>query len=130
MLRDQKNSTLPVKEAMQESKIEFVKNRKECKMIFFGILGHLESENLKLMKVRQNPDAYCQIFADPDHVLWFFRISYGDRHKSISRQQLRNLTFLSLEDILGTKTKTKRIQGSCYRGNNTQRQRKTKRNRK
>ena len=31
MLRDQKNSTLPVKEAMQESKTESVKNRIECK---------------------------------------------------------------------------------------------------
>ena len=82
------------------------------------------------MKVRQNPDAYCQTFADPYHVLWFFRISYGDRQKSVSGQQLKILTFLSLEAILGTKTETKRIQGSCYRGNNTQTQRKTKRNRK
>ena len=77
-------------------------------MISFGILGHLKSEYLTLIKVRQNPYSYCQKFADPYHVLWFFRISYGDRQKSVSGQQLKNLTFLSLEAILGTKTKTKK----------------------
>ena len=69
MLWDQKNSTLPVKEAMQEPKTESVKNRTECKDDFFGILGHLESKNLKLMKVRQNPVAYFHTFSDPYHVL-------------------------------------------------------------
>ena len=78
------------------------------------------------MKVRKNPNSYCQKFADPYHVLRFFRISYGDRQKSVSGQQLKNLTFLSLEAILGTKPKQKRIQGSCYRGKNTQTQRKQK----
>ena len=71
MLRDQKNSTLPVKEAMQEQRQNLSKTEQNVKMIFFGILGHLESENLKLMKVRQNSDAYCKKFADPDHILWF-----------------------------------------------------------
>ena len=80
-------------------------------MIFFGILGHLESENLKIMKVRQNPDAYCKKFEDPYHVPWFFRITYGDRQKSVSGQQLKNLTFLSLEAILGTKTEKKGYKG-------------------
>ena len=56
-------------------------------MIFFETLGHLESENSKLTKGRQNPDAFCQKFTDPDHVLWFFRISYGDEQKSVSGQQ-------------------------------------------
>ena len=82
------------------------------------------------MKVIKNPDSYCQKFSDADHVLWFFRIWYGDRQKSVSGQQLKNLTFLSLEAILGTKTKTKWIQGTCYRGKNNQTQIKTKRNRK
>ena len=57
------------KRSNARTKTESVKNRTECKDDFFRILGHLESENLKLMKVRQNPDAYCQKFADPDHVL-------------------------------------------------------------
>ena len=52
------------------TKTESVKNRTKCKDdFFFRILGHLESENLKLIKVRQNPDAYYQKFADPDHIL-------------------------------------------------------------
>ena len=108
MLRDQKNYTLPVKEAMQEQKQNLSKTEQNVKMIFFRILGHLESENLKLIKVIKNPDAYIKKFADPYHVLWIFRILYGDSHKSVSGQQLKNLTFLSLEAILGTKTKTKK----------------------
>ena len=69
MLRDQKNSTLPVKEAMQEQRQNPSKTEHNVKMIFFGILGHLKSENLKLIKVRQNPNSYFQKFADPDHIL-------------------------------------------------------------
>ena len=69
MLWDQKNSTLPVKEAMQEQRQNLSKIEENVKTNFFGgILGHLESENLKIMKVRKNPDAYCQKFADPDHI--------------------------------------------------------------
>ena len=50
-------------------KTESVKTEQNVKMSCFGILGNLESENLKLMKVRQNPDDYFKKFADPDHVL-------------------------------------------------------------
>ena len=69
MLRDQKNSTFPVKEAMQESKTESVKNRTECKDKFFRDTRTPRIRKLKTNESYKNPDAYCQKFADPYHVL-------------------------------------------------------------
>ena len=54
---------------MQKRKQNLSKTEQNVKMIFFGILRHLESENLKQMKVRQNTDASSQKHSAIDHVL-------------------------------------------------------------
>ena len=89
-------------------------------MNFFEALLDLKSENLKLQKGSQNPDAFYQKFAATNDVLWFFGFSNSEEHKSVSGQQTHQLIFLSLEAILGTKNQNKKIQGSCYRSNITQ----------
>ena len=68
----------------------------------------LKSENSKLEKGRQNPDSCCHKFAATDDVLWFFGFSHSEEQKSVSGQQTHQLILLTLEAILGTKTKTKR----------------------
>ena len=84
----------------------------------------LKSENSKLEKGRKNPDACCQNFAATYDALWVFRILNSEEHKSVSGQQTDKLVSLSLEAILGTKNQNKKIQGSCYRGNITQKSKK------
>ena len=100
------------------------------KMNFFGVLLDLKSENAKLKKGRQNPDACCQKFAATYDALWLFGISNSKEHKSVSGQQTHKLVFLSLEAILGSKNQNKKIQGSCYRGNIAQNKNNPKRNRR
>ena len=97
-------------------------------MNLFGVLLDLKSENAKLEKGRQNPDACFKTFVVTDDVLWFFGISNSEEQKSISVQQTHKLVFLSLEAILGIKNQNKKIQGSYYRGKITQSINKPKRN--
>ena len=54
---------------MQKLGHNLPKTEQNAKMIFFETLGHLESEKLKLTKVRKNPDAFCKKTSDPDHAL-------------------------------------------------------------
>ena len=99
-------------------------------MKFFRALTDLKSENLKLDKGRQNPDACCQKLSVTDDVLRVFGFSNSEEQKSVSVQQTHKLVFLSLEAILGTKNQNKKIQGSFYRSNITQNKNKPKRNRR
>ena len=80
-------------------------------MNFFGALLDLKSENLKLEKGRQNPDAFCQKISATEDVLWCFGFSKSEEQKSVFGQQTHKLVFLSLEAIIGTETKTKRYKG-------------------
>ena len=45
------------------------KTEQTVKMNFFGVLLDLKSENVKLEKGKQNPDACCKRFAATDDVL-------------------------------------------------------------
>ena len=92
----------------------------------FGVHLDLKSENSKPEKGRQNPDAFYQKFAATDDVLWFFVIPTSGKQKSVYGQQTHKLVFLSLEAILGTKNQNKKIQGSCYGSNITQKKKNQK----
>ena len=89
-------------------------------MNFFGALLDLKSENLKLEKGRPNPFACCQNISATDDVLLCFGFLNSVEQKSVCGQQTHKLVFLSLEAILGTKNQNKKIEGSCYRDNITQ----------
>ena len=57
---------------------------------------------------------------------WFFGFSNSEEQKSVSGQETNQLVILSLEAILGTKNRNKKIQGSCYRSNIPQNSKKPK----
>ena len=97
-------------------------------MNLFGALLDLKSENSKLKKGRQNPDACFQKFAATDDVLWCFGFLNNEEHKFFSGQQTHQLVFLSLEAILRTKKQNKKIQEIYYRDNITQNKKKPKTN--
>ena len=87
------------------------KTEQAVKMNFFEALMELKSENLKLEKGRKNHVSFCKKISATDGILWIFGFSNSEEQKSVSGQQTHQLVFLSLEAVLGTKTKTKRYKG-------------------